>query len=412
MKQALTGITVVEYGSFITAPYAARLLADFGAEVIKIEEPDSGDASRKTGPFPGDVPNIEKSALFSYLNWNKAGITLNTRESAGKEIFAQLIENADVLIEDKAPSEMEELGFDYNSLKAINPRLIVTSITAFGQTGPYKDYKAYPLNLAHGSGAAYVLPCGDVYLANPEREPIKTGGDIGEYNCAESAVFATAAALFWREISGEGQHVDISKKEALSSLSRYEFARYNDGFIESRASRSFPVGGLMYCKDGFVEVMLMEKKNWKGLITMLGNPEWSKKPEFQYENVVKGHGKQEDLNEQVKNEVNNYITCWMLEHTKEEIFHMGQAAGACVTKVATTKDVLESEQLIARNFFVKVDHSELGSYEYPSWPCKFSEMPLSVRKPAPLLGQNNAEIYSKLGYSKQELMQLKAAGII
>jgi len=412
MKQALTGITVVEYGSFITAPYAARLLADFGAEVIKIEEPDSGDESRKKGPFPGDIPDIEKSGLFSYLNWNKSGITLNPKESAGKEIFKQLIEKTDVLIEDKAASEMEALGLDYISLVTVNPRLIVTSITPFGQTGVYRDYKAYPLNIAHGSGAAYVLPCGDAYLADPDREPIKTGGDIGEYNCAETAAFATVAALFWREISGEGQHVDISKREALSSLSRYEFARYNEGFIENRASRSFPVGGLMYCQDGFVEVMLMEKKNWEGLITMIGNPEWSKKPEYQYERVVKGFGKQEELNEQVKYEVNNYLTCWMLEHTKEEIFHKGQAAGACVTKVATTQDVLESEQFKARNFFVNVKHPQLGTYEYPSWPCKFSEMPLSVRKPAPLLGQDNAEIYSKLGYSKHEMIQLKAAGII
>jgi CoA:oxalate CoA-transferase len=404
MKQALSGITIIEYGSFITAPYTARLLADFGADVIKIEDPGIGDEARKRGPFPNDIPDPEKSGLFSYLNWNKSGITLNLKESAGKEIFKKLIKNADVLIEDRPPGEMAKLGLDYDSLKVDNPRLIVTSITPFGQTGIYKDYKAYPLNLAHGSGAAYVLPCGDVYLANPDREPIKTGGYIGEYNCAESAVFATVAALYWREISGLGQHVDISKREALASLSRYEFARYNQGFIENRASRSFPVGGLMCCKDGFVEIMLMEKKNWEGLIKLMGSPEWANKPEYQFEKVVKGFGKQEELNPRIKQEVNDYITCWMLEHNKDEIYHQGQACGA--------RDVFESRQLKAREFFVKVDHPQAGTYEYPSWPYKFSEMPLSVCKPAPILGQDNLEICSRLGYTKQEIVQLKAAGII
>jgi CoA:oxalate CoA-transferase len=411
-KQAFKGIKVVEYATFIAAPYCSRLLADFGAEVTKIEQPGSGDESRKRGPFPGDIPHPEKSGLFCYLNWNKLGITLNLDESGGREIFNNLLKEADVLIEDVPPGKDAELGMDYKTLSQINPRLIVTSITPFGKTGSYRDYKAYPLNLAHGSGAGYVLPCGDTYLAYPDREPIKSGGFIGEYNAGETAVIATTAALFWREISGEGQHVDVSKREAVSSLSRYEFSRYNDGFIENRGSRTFPVGGLMCCKDGFVEISLMGKDSWLGIIKLIGNPEWSSKPDYQYEKVVKGFGKQEDLNPKIKQEVNDYITCWMLEHTKDEIYHQGQACGVPVTKVANTKDVVESAQYNARNYFIGIDHPELGTVNYPSWPCKFSETPPAVRRSAPLLGEHNEQVYTRLGYSKQDLICLKAAGVI
>jgi crotonobetainyl-CoA:carnitine CoA-transferase CaiB-like acyl-CoA transferase len=409
---ALSGIKVIEYGSFIAGPYCARLLADFGAEVIKIEEPGAGDESRRRGPFPNDIPHPERSGLFCYLNWNKFGITLNPKISTGRKIFKQLISQADILIQDKLPIEISELGLDYESLAKENPNLIVTSITPFGQTGLYRDFKAYPLNLVHGGGGGYVLPSGDTFLSYPEREPIKTGGFIGEYNCGETAVFGTMAALFWRENGGSGQHVDISKREVLSSLSRYEFARYNQGFIETRATRSFPVGGLMFCKDGFIQVMLMEKKNWEGLLKLIGHAEWTKREEYQFEKIRKGLSYQEELNEKVKREVNDFITCWTIEHAKDEIYHQGQAEGIAVTKVATTQDVVESEQLKARQFFIKVNHPELGDYQYPSWPYKFSDAPLTVRMPAPLLGQHNEQVYTQLGYSKEDLMWLSAAGVI
>jgi crotonobetainyl-CoA:carnitine CoA-transferase CaiB-like acyl-CoA transferase len=412
VKQAFSGIKVVEYASFIAAPYCSRLLADLGAEVIKVEEPGSGDESRKRGPFPGDVPHPERSGLFCYLNWNKLGVTLNLGSSSGREVFKKLIKEADILIEDTPVEKDVELGLNYESLSGINPKLIVTSITPFGKTGSFKDYKAYPLNLAHGSGAGYVLPCGDTYLAYPDREPIKSGGFIEEYNSGETAVIATMAALYWREISGSGQHVDVSKREAISSLSRYEFSRYNQGFIENRASRTFPVGGLMCCKDGFVEISLMNKESWLGLIKLMGNSEWASRPEYQYEKVVKGFGKQEDLNPKMKQEVNEHITCWMLEHTKDEIFHHGQACGIPVTKVANAQDVVESRQYNARQYFVMVDHPRLGNVKFPTWPCKFSKTPPVIQRPAPLLGEHNEQIYTHLGYGKQDFICLKAAGVI
>ena len=411
-KQAFTGIKVIEYANFIAAPYCARLLADLGAEVIKIEAPASGDESRKRGPFPKDVPHPEKSGLFSYLNWNKSGVTLNLNDASGREVFKQLIKEADVLIEDTAPGKDVELGLDYATLSKLNPRLIVTSITPFGKTGPYKDYQAYPLTMSHGSGAGYVLPCGDTFLAYPDREPIKSGGYICEYNSGETAMIATTAALYWRETSGSGQHVDVSKREAISSLSRYEFSRFNQGFIENRGSRTFPVGGLMCCKDGFVEVSLMSKEAWLGLIKLIGSPAWALTEDYSFEKVIKGFAKQEEVNLKRKQEINDFITCWMLEHTKDEIYHQGQACGVPVTKVANTQDVVESKQYNARGYFVTVDHPEIGKVKYPTWPCTFSQTAPAIKSPAPLLGQHNEQVYTKLGYAKEDLVRLHAGGVI
>ena len=149
---ALQGVRLLEYGQLVSAPYCAKLLADLGAECIKIEEPPVGDPARRRGPFPDDIPHPEKSGLFLYVNTNKLGVTLDPRTPTGRLIFQRLAQEADVLIEDRPPGEMERLGLGYAALSALNPALIVTSITPFGQTGPYKDYKTYHLNLYHASG--------------------------------------------------------------------------------------------------------------------------------------------------------------------------------------------------------------------------------------------------------------------
>ena len=152
MKRPFNGLKVIEYGENISAPYCAKLLAGLGAEVIKVENPGNGDAARFNGPFPKDIPDIEKSGLFLSLNANKMGVTLNLNKKKGKEIFRRLIETADVLIENNAPGYMESLGLGYDTLKEINPKLVMVAITPFGQTGPYRDYKAYHINSCGAGG--------------------------------------------------------------------------------------------------------------------------------------------------------------------------------------------------------------------------------------------------------------------
>ena len=220
---ALSGLKVVELGDFIAAPYCAKLMADMGAEVIKIEPPGLGDSARRYGPFPNDEPHSERSLLFAYMNTSKLGITLDVTKPLGKRVFRELLKDADVLVEANPPKTMEELGLDYDSIKDVNPGLIVTSITPFGQTGPYRDYKATELVSFHIGGIGYPTP-GDV--VNPDTSPpMKAPGHQADIMAGVTGASASMTALFAREFTGEGQHIDVSEQETLLRASGNAWSR-------------------------------------------------------------------------------------------------------------------------------------------------------------------------------------------
>ena len=186
MNQTLDAIKVVELGQYISGPYCGMLLSGMGARVSKIEEPAVGDISRRCGPFPKDNPHMDKSGLFHYLNRNKQGITLDIRNATGREILLELIKDADVLVEDMLPAVAENLKLDYQHLKEINPGLIVVSITPFGQTGPYKDYKAYAINASALGGMSTIV-------GSPQREPLTPPFALGNF---QTGVIAANAIMF------------------------------------------------------------------------------------------------------------------------------------------------------------------------------------------------------------------------
>jgi crotonobetainyl-CoA:carnitine CoA-transferase CaiB-like acyl-CoA transferase len=414
---ALNGLRVLEYSQFISGPYCAKLMANFGAEVIKVEPPE-GDKARRHAPFFKDIPDKELSGLFLYLNTNKRGITLNVETEMGKDIFRRLVHQADILIENNPPGRMKAYGLDYDSVKRENPGLIMTSITPFGQDGPYSRYKSYPMNTYHAGGEGYCLPGGMGYQLNPDREPVKAGGNLGEYDCGIVAAIATLAAFLKREWTGQGRWIDISQQEVLLSLMCTELGRYSDGWIERRASRWFPIAGMMQCKDGFVQVMPFERHMWNGFVDLLGNPPWSKEKEYDFANVwgrpEKGKGitgVRDRL--QIQEEVNSILAEWVLRHTKEEIYYGAQERGSAVGMVCTTEDLLKSKQLKARQFFVEIEHPKVGKRQYPGAPFKMSATPAQIRRPAPLLGEHNEEIYcNRLGFTKEELRQFEEAKIV
>ncbi|MEE8397795.1 MAG: CoA transferase, partial [Desulfobacterales bacterium] len=219
---ALSDLRVIEFADFISGPFCAKLMADLGAEVIKIETPSSGDTARQTGPFPNDIAHPERSGLFLYLNTNKQSITLDPGTSAGADIFKELVKSADVLIENMPPSTMEGLGLDYESLRRINPGLIMTSITPFGQSGPYAHRKANDLICTQMSGLAYHTPSGGV--DSPERPPLKPGGRQSDFIAGSTAAAATMFAVIARRTLGEGQHLDVSQHESNASFLRPQVA--------------------------------------------------------------------------------------------------------------------------------------------------------------------------------------------
>ena len=399
MEQALSGVKVVEYCNFVSGPYCGKLIADLGAEVIKIEEPGTGDKARHRSPFPDDVPDPERSGLYLYLNTNKLGITLNPESDTGKKVFTELVKNADVLIEDATPGTLEELELDYGILKEVNPSLIMTSITPYGQTGPYRRYKAHHLNIYHSSGQAQFS-----YTMSHESgmPPVKGGGFLGDYDAALSGAVATLAALFRRILSGTGQHLDISRQEALISLDRIDIGSFtnDESMVERRRGM---LGGLMPCKDGYVVVLAPQQHQWEAMMKMMGNPEWSRGEKCRDEFARSEHAA----------ELQPLINEWMLQHTKDEIYHLGQSYGCPSAPVNSTADVFNSPQMKERGFFVDITHPQAGKLNYPSASYKLSETPWQVNHAAPLLGEHNQEIYcGRLGFSKEELAEMKVSGVI
>ncbi len=237
-EQALSHLKVLELCNFVCGPYCTKLLADLGAEVIKVEPPGVGDESRRRGPFLNDIPHPERSGLFLYLNTNKSGITLDIKTTKGRGILKELIKKTDILVEDNPPKVMKELGLTYHELKKINPRLVMTSITPFGQTGPYRDYKAHEMNLYHAGGEGYLLP-----IQSPDltREPVKAGGLVGDCICGLSSAIATLAAAYNMKETGVGQHIDVSKQDVLMTMVLLEIAMYaNMGVVRNRLQRPDP----------------------------------------------------------------------------------------------------------------------------------------------------------------------------
>jgi crotonobetainyl-CoA:carnitine CoA-transferase CaiB-like acyl-CoA transferase len=190
-KGSLSGLNVVELGEMVAAPFCTKLLADLGANVIKLETPGGGDPARSRGPFPDDVPNRERSALFLYLNTSKRSVTLDLGTPAGQRFFEELIADADILVEDRAPGELEALGLGYAELAARNPRLIMTSITPYGQTGPNRDRRAHHLNLYHAAGHTSPFARSET---TDGRAPSRAGGYLGDYDAGLAAALGTLAA--------------------------------------------------------------------------------------------------------------------------------------------------------------------------------------------------------------------------
>jgi crotonobetainyl-CoA:carnitine CoA-transferase CaiB-like acyl-CoA transferase len=385
----------------VAGPYCGKLLADLGAEVIKIEAPESGDEAREKGPYLHDIPGPERSGLFLYLNSNKLGITLNIETSVGREIFQRLAEHVDILIEDKPPGTMTDLGLGYDSLSKINPRLIMLSITPFGQTGPYKDYKAYHINIFHGSGLGYLLP---TYSQEPEREPVKGAGLMGEYDCGLSAAVAALVAVYARHTTDLGQYIDMSKQEALANLQRVELGEYPTmGIIEKRTTQRPLVGGLVRCKDGYVTLTARADHQWGALVQLMDNPAWAQEEWCQDESSRSENAER----------LRALIAEWAVQHTKDEIHHNGQRLGVITAAVNTTEDVFRSRQLQEREFFVEIEHPEAGRIVYPGAPFRLSKTPWKLTHPAPLLGEHNHQILGyRLGYSTDELRAMSEAGIL
>ncbi len=403
IKKAFSGLKVVEWANNISGPYCAKLLADLGAEVIKIEVPGVGDEARQYGPFLNDIPNPEKSGLFLYLNTDKLGITLNVDTPTGREILKKLLVNADVFVENFPPQITEALELDYNHLSKINNKLIVTSVTPFGQTGHYKDYKAYEINNDAAGGIS-------IGIGLPEREPLVMPMSQGAFLSGISGAVGTLSALLARDKTGEGQHVDVSEVESWCNLvtGLIIITYIYQGVTGIRQGRrtgygSYP-SGTFPCKDGYMCLLAPQQAQWERFLSLMGYPEWAKNPKY---------NNRRRMTEELADECDKLIMPWLKERTKEEIFSLCRENHLPFAPIRTIDELLVDPQLKEREFFVDVPHKEAGTLKYPGAPFKMSRTPWAIEKAAPLLGEHNEEIFvNRLGYSKEQLVNLRKSGII
>jgi crotonobetainyl-CoA:carnitine CoA-transferase CaiB-like acyl-CoA transferase len=393
----LEGLSVLELGRLVAAPYCGKLLADLGADVIKLEEPGAGDPARRRGPFPDDIPHPERSGLFLYLNTSKRSITLSLETETGRRIFRQLAERADVLIEDCTPGELERLELDYPRLSALNPRLVVTSITPFGQTGPYREYRTHHLNLYHSSAQTSFSYSGEDGV---ERPPVVGCGYVGEYDAGLTAAVGTLAAVIGRAATARGQHLDVSKQEAMMCMERVDIGR----LIQTSQAPSWrgQVGGMLKAKDGYFMITPAQSHQWEGLVRAMGDPDWAKS-ELCRDEVARYENREK---------IQPHVVEWAAGLTRDEAYHRLQAEGSPAGPVRDVAEVRAWEQARARGFFCELDHPEAGEHVYPTAPYRFPDRPWQGR-PAPLLGQHNADVYcGELDLEREDLARLSAAGVI
>jgi len=396
-----------------------KLLGDLGADVVKIEPP-GGDSARNIGPFYKDIPHPEKSLYWFYANLHKRGITLNLETPDGREIFNRLVENADIVVESFEPGYMESLGLGYLELEKINPGIIVTSITPFGQAGPYAHYKATDLVGVAMGGMVQIF--GEL-----DRPPNRISAPQFYFLGGLHGAVGSMVAYYHRELTGVGQHVDVSCQQAVV-LSLFLIAeiwdmlKFNYRGLGPNYGGRMPDGTVVFnrvifpCKDGYIFLLLTggAAASWvnssKALVEMANQEGMAlEMKDYPWEEMDTLKVTQEDFNRFTQS-----IGPFIETKTKAELLNAALERDIILAPVSTLKDVAESPQLAFRGFWEKVEHPELGEpITYPGCPIKISEIPYTVQRRAPLIGEHNEEVYvEELGYSKEQLVVLKNRGII
>ena len=378
------------------ASFCAKLLADMGACVIKVERP-GGDLSRKIGPFLGDFPHPERSLFFLHNNTNKLGITLNLEHSEGKKIFRRLVDRSDVVVESFSPGYLKDLGLSFEILSRTNPKLILVSVTGFGQDGPRSQYKSCDIVSSAFGGQMYVS-------GSPSTPPLKPFGEQSYYAASLFAAIGILLALRKRNRSGRGEHIDISLQEAVVSTLEHVMIQYfYEKTIPKRQgslhwNNSFCI---LPCKDGHILISLFQQ--WETLV------EWMDS-EGMAEDLGEDRWKEEEYRQKHLDHIVEVVGGWAKNHAAQELFEQGQLMRFPWAPVYSPKEVLESPQLKSRGFFVEVGHPVVGTFiQYSGAPYKFDGCSLDRWKRAPLIGEDNIEIYQReLGLSDEELKRLSS----
>ena len=396
---------VLDLSTGISGPFAARLFGDYGSDVIKVESPGVGDPSRRLGPFHHDEPHPEKSLSYLYLNNNKRGVTLSLETAQGRQIFKEMLKKADGLIESYDPGYLDSLGLGYEEIEQINPRVVVTSITPFGRSGPYRDFQ--------GNDLLYQAMGGIMYTSGAYgREPLKHGHPQTLWMGGIIAAYATSAALFTAMLNGQGQNIDLSMAEVAASHHYTSSIRYiYNGSIERRApkiesgsTKGTKFEGIVSAQNGHIGPTFQkgrQRASFAEYVGLLGRAD-----------LDDARFATESDRQQHLEELDEILLPVLKEWNKFDYFNTTMSEGFVAAVVQTSEDLVNCPQLAEREYFTEIEHPVIGKTQIPGEVFRLPKAPWSTSRPAPILGQHNEEIYSDLGYSRDDLLQLRRQGVI
>lgn len=401
----LDGLSVADLAVDIAGPYCAKLLADMGATVIKVE---TGRETASPVPRLDGEPQDRRDRDWSFLacNTDKLGITLDHQRDGGLELLVRVLAQVDVVVVDpESPYWDAVMGLQSELVGLAGLEdLITVVVSPFGQMGPYAGHTARHLNTFHGGGEGYLLPGGLGFQLFPDRPPIQAGGHIAEYDAGLAAACATVAAVLQRDIVGGPTVVDVSKQDVQVTLGRqYVTTLDSAGVVESRATRAYTAAGMFVCSDGWTFIYASEDHFWRSLADLIGRPEWKTDPRFSTRPIRTENW---SLAEPA-------VVAWAAERTRQEVFESCRAAGIPASIYKQPPEILQSDGLRARGFFTRLKHEVVGELDYPGLGVTIDGQQVGPRRAAPLLGEHNALVYGEmLSLDAAAVESLRASGAI
>ncbi|HLQ10532.1 MAG TPA: CoA transferase [Ktedonobacteraceae bacterium] len=391
-------IVVLDLSSNIRGMHCAKMFGDYGAEVILVE-PVDGSAARRMGPFAAGREDAETSLHFIHHSRNKKSVTLNLNTARGQELLRELTRGADLLIEDWPVGALEALGLGFAQLRALNPRLVVCSITGFGQSGPYAGYKSS--NIVEDAMGGLMGITGPA-----NKPPTMTGAQQAEHATAMHAAYACAAALLYRDLHDVGQHIDVSAQESTAAVLENALEQYTyTGVIRKRSGSRHPTAWpctVFPCKDGHIGMCCTQLKEVRAAALLAEDYELAEDPVL--ENTFERRARADELEPR--------LVAGYMKYGKAELFHKGQALGCPIGMTSDARDLATDAHLNEIGFFAEFAHPVIGVYKDIAAPIYMTGTPGVMRSAAPLLGQHTNEVLSRLGLSQEELSTLSADGII
>ncbi len=401
MRKALQDIKIADFTWYVAGPFCTRYLADYGAQIIKVESTKVLDGVRPYPPYKDNVPGINRGGYFHNYNSNKLGVTLNMRHPKGREIARKIIMWSDIVAESFSPGIMNSLGLGYDDIKKEKPEIIMISLSSKGQTGPQSKLPAVGLHLAALSGFINITGW-------PDRDPALLYGAYTDSIAGRYGVAAVMAALAQRQKTGKGQYIDLAQSEAgLQFLIPPLLDYAANGRVLSRDGNRHPAAaphGAYRCQgeDRWCAIAVFTEEEWLALCRVMGHPAWAGDPRFA---TLADRKKNED-------ELNGLVEQWTVNRTAEEVMTLLQEAGVSAGMLEKAEDLHRDPQLAARHHFWTLRHEEIGDSTYDGMGSILSETPAELNKAAPVLGQDNLQVYTQiLGLSEEEFIDLMQQGV-